>query len=161
MPKPSCHPSWKAKKPWREIKARPIQAGKWFCSHLQMNESMPEWWGIRSLLCTKGEHFGNIKVKGLACQQTAAFRVPAAQQEKDGWWPALPCLSVLEWGDYLPPKEFKGTPDYWEVQCKEMRAPTMALQRCAFHSVMPPGMLCRAVQELHSCLTPYLNMEIY
>ena len=33
----------------------------------------------------------------------------------------------------------------------------MALQTCPIHSGMPPGMLCRAVHELCSCLTPLLE----
>ena len=33
----------------------------------------------------------------------------------------------------------------------------MALQRCAVHSRMPPGVLCRAVQELHRCLTTMIE----
>ena len=28
-----------------------------------------------------------------------------------------------------------------------------AVQRCIVHSGMPPGVLCRVVQELHECLT--------
>ena len=97
MPHPSCHPSQKAKKPQREIKAGPFQAGEWVHSYLQVNEGVPEWWReFRSHLCAKDECFGNIKVQGLAHWQAAAFRVPATQQERDGWWSALPCLSVLE-----------------------------------------------------------------
>ena len=33
----------------------------------------------------------------------------------------------------------------------------MAFQRCAVHSGMPPGVLCRAVQQLHRCLSPLLE----
>ena len=33
----------------------------------------------------------------------------------------------------------------------------MALQRCAVHSGTPLGMLCRAVQELHRCLTSVIE----
>ena len=38
-----------------------------------------------------------------------------------------------------------------------MVALAMAFQRCAIHSRTPPRMLCRAVPELCSCLTPLLN----
>ena len=35
-----------------------------------------------------------------------------------------------------------------------MMALVMALQRCGIHSAILPGMLCGAVQKLHSCLAP-------
>ena len=38
-----------------------------------------------------------------------------------------------------------------------MVALAMTLQRCTVHSRMPPGVLCRAVQELHRCLTPMIE----
>ena len=123
-----------------------------------MNESVPEWWQeCGSFFCTKYKHFSDTKVKGLAHRQATAFRVPAAQLEKDGLWCTPPCLSVLEWGDYLPPKDFQGIQDYQEVWCEEMVALAMALQRCAICSGLPPGMLCRAVQELCWCLTPVIE----
>ena len=58
---------------------------------------------------------------------------------------------------YLPLKDFQGVQDYRVVQCEEMVVLAMALQRCAIHSRMPPGVLCRAVQELHRCLTSLLE----
>ena len=32
-----------------------------------------------------------------------------------------------------------------------------ALQQCAIQSEIPPGMMCRAVQELHGCLAPLVE----
>ena len=61
----------------------------------------------------------------------------------------------------ISPQEFQGIWDYWEVWHEEMVALAMALQMCTIHSRTPPGMLCRAIQELHSCLTSYLRVEIY
>ena len=38
-----------------------------------------------------------------------------------------------------------------------MVALAQAFQRCAVQAGMPPGMLCRAVQELYTCLAPLLK----
>ena len=89
----------------------------------------------------------------LACQQAATFRLPAAQWER--WLMDCPILPRGAGITFL--QSFKGTRDYWEVQHEEMVALAMAIQRCAVHSRMPPGMLCRAVQELHRCLAPMIE----
>ena len=34
-------------------------------------------------------------------QQAVTFWLPTAQQKKDGWWTAPPCLEILGWRDYL------------------------------------------------------------
>ena len=65
----------------------------------------------------------------------------------------MDCLGLLGWRDFLPPKGFKGAWDYWVVWAEETVALAKALQRCAVHSRMLPGVLCRAVQELCECLT--------
>ena len=61
---------------------------------------------------------------------------------------------------YLPTKEFQGTQDYQVLWYEEMVVPAMALHRCALHSRMPPGVLCRAVQELCRCLAPLLERGV-
>ena len=86
-----------------------------------------------------------------------AFRLPVVQLEKDGLWATPPCLRVLGWKDYLPAKEFRGFWDYQILRKKETVVLVMALQRCAVHSGRPPCMLCRAVQELCSCLVPLVE----
>ena len=43
------------------------------------------------------------------------------------------------------------------MQHKEMVALAMAFQRCAICSKTPLGMLCRAVQELHRCVTSIIE----
>ena len=53
---------------------------------------------------------------------------------------------------YLPPVDFRGIWDYWVVWVEETVALVKVLQRCAVHPGMPPGVLCRAVQELCRCL---------
>ena len=104
MPQPSCHSSQKVKKHWREIWGWPEpcwQVGLLILT--QKNEQVPHWWReFWSLLNPKDECFSDIK--GMACQQAAAFRVPATQQKKDGSWIAPPCMVVLGWKDFLPPK---------------------------------------------------------
>ena len=127
------------KEPWREIGADLNHASEWVCSYVQKNKWVPNWWReFQSLLCPKDEFSGDVQVKGMTHQQAAAFRVPAAQLEKDGWWAAVPCLGVLGQKDYLPLKEFQGMQNYQVVWHEEMVALVMALQRCAIHSGMPP-----------------------
>ena len=60
--------------------------------------------------------------------------------------------NVPERRDYLPPTDFRGAWDYQVMQAEEKVALAKALQRCAVCSRMPPGVLCRAVQECHECL---------
>ena len=89
-----------------------------------------------------------------------AFWLPRAQQKKDGWWTTPPCLGIFGWRDYLPPKDFHGTCNYWEVRREEMIALAIALQGCMVQLGMPLGVLCGAVQELHQCLAPSLKDTI-
>ena len=81
----------------------------------------------------------------------------ATQQKKDGWWTVPPCLEVLEQRKYLPPKDFHGNHNCWEVRKEEMIALAMALQSCAVQLGMSPGVLCGVVQELCQCLAPLLE----
>ena len=101
--------------------------------------------------------FNDTQVKELAHWQAVAFRLPATQMEKGCGWTTLPCLGVLGWKDYMPLKEFQGVWDYQVVQREEMVALAMALQRYAFWSGMLLGVLCKAVQELHRCITPLVK----
>ena len=41
-PQPGCHPSWKAKKHWREIGADLNYAGKWVSLYFQKNEQVTD-----------------------------------------------------------------------------------------------------------------------
>ena len=86
----------------------------------------------------------------MACQQ-------AAQDEWDGMWTAPPILEVLGQMDYLPPVDFKGMRDYWEVWIEETVALAKAVERCTICSGMPPWELCGAIQELCKYLTPMVK----
>ena len=80
--------------------------------------------------------------------------LPSAYQphcERDGSWTTPPCLGVLGCRDYLPLKDFQRTQNHQVVQCKEMVALAMALQRCAVYFGMSLGMLCRVIQVLCGC----------
>ena len=89
-PQPGCHPSWKAKKPQREIGPDPNQADKWVHSYLQ-KERVPEWWReFISLLHSKDEHFSDAKVKGIACQQAVAFRCQLHSWKRTAGGPLYP-----------------------------------------------------------------------
>ena len=140
MPQPSCLPPGKAKKSQQGMEANPNNPGRWVHIYLQEHDRVLEWerefW---SLLCSMDECLGDIQVQGLVHQQATAFRLPAAQLEKDSWLTAPPYLGVLGYRDYLPQKDFKGTWDYWEVQHEEMVALTMGLLRCTICSGMPQG----------------------
>ena len=88
-----------------------------------------------------------------------AFQLPAAQLKKDGWWTGPPCLEILGWRKYLPPKDFHGSHDYWKVRKEELVAMVVALQNCAVRSGTHMGVLCGGVQELCLCLAPILEGE--
>ena len=154
VPQSNCHPSPQAKESWKGIDVDPNHPSRWICSYLKENCRVPEWWReFQSLILSPDECFRDILVQRMACQQVAAFRLPATQLEQDGSWTTPPCLGLLEQRDFLPPKDFKGAQDYWVVWAEETVALAKALQRCAVCSRMPLGVLCGAVQELHNCFT--------
>ena len=130
----------------RGIDADPNSPSRWVCFYLQENDRVPEWWReFQLLIPSLDESFGNVPVQRMTCQQAMAFRLPATQLEWDGSWTTPPCLGSLEQRDFLPLKDFKGAQDYWVVWAEETVALAKALQRCAVHSGMPPGVLCGAV----------------
>ena len=55
------------------------------------------------------------------------------------------------------PKDFQGSCNYWKVRKEETVTLAMALQSCTLQLEMPPGVLCRVVQELCQCLTPLIE----
>ena len=66
-----------------------------------------------------------------------------------------PCLGILEQKDYLPPKDFHGTSDYWEVRKEEMITLAMAPQRCMVQSEILQGVLWSSAEALPvSCPPP-------
>ena len=73
------------------------------------------------------------------------------------WWITPPCLEILGWKNYLPPKDFQGSCDYQEVREEETVALAMVLQSCTVQSGMPQGVLCGVVQELCQCLAPLIE----
>ena len=75
----------------------------------------------RALVTSKSRGWSAGKLKPSGCQLHS--------EEKKGQRSTPPSLCVLEWRDYLPPKEFQGIQDYQEMQHEEMVALTMALQR--------------------------------
>ena len=103
------------------------------------------------------EPLNDVQVKELACQQVSAFSCHLSTLEKGSWWNAPACLGVLRRKDFLPQTEFQGMWDVRMVRWKETVVLALVLQRCAIWSGMPLGVLCRAVQELHRCLTPVLE----
>ena len=154
-PKPCHHPSWKTKKSWWGTEADPSFTTEWIQSLVEKNERVPGLWReFQSIICSKDELFNAVQVKELACWQATAFRLPATQMEKDGRWTAPSFLGVLQQKDYLPLKELQGVWDHWVVWREEMVVLAIALQRCIVWSWMSPGVLCRAVQEVHRWLTP-------
>ena len=70
------------------------------------------------------------------------------------WLVECSALPVLRQKDFLPPlTEFQGIWDIQMVRWEEMVVLVWAPQLCTIQSRMPPGVLCRAVQEFHmSCL---------
>ena len=70
------------------------------------------------------------------------------------WFVDCPTLPRGAWMQGLPSE---GLRDHWVIWHEEKVALAMALQRCTVHSKMPPGMLCRAVQELHRYLTSVIE----
>ena len=106
---PRCLSFQKAKKSQQGIKVNTTSAGQWVCAYIGENDRGPKWW--REFQCLF-QHPGDSPIQRLACQQATAFWLPTAQQKKDGWWTAPPCLEVSGQRTYLPPKDFHGTFDY-------------------------------------------------
>ena len=140
-PQPSCLPSGKAKKSQQEMKANPNSPGRWVSLYVQEHDRVLEWWiEFWSLLQSKDECVSNVEATRLAHQQAATFRLPAAQIDKYGLWTLPPCLRVLGYQDYLPPKDFKGTWDY-QVWHEEMVALAMAPRGVLFIPECPQDAL--------------------
>ena len=108
IPSPASQPSplpfQKAKKSWeRATEVDAIGATQLVWAYLEENYGVPKWWReFWSLL----QYPCDSIIQNLACQQAMAFQIPATQLEKDGWWIISPCLEVLGWRKYLPPKYF-------------------------------------------------------
>ena len=65
-------------------------------------------------------------------------------------YPTLPGVTGVK-GSPLP-KRFQGSLGLSSGEGRRAGALIKDLERCAVHSRMPLGVLCRAVQELHECL---------
>ena len=103
MPTPSYHPSQKTKKSQWGIEADPNNAGEWVCSYVQKDEWVPNWWReFISLLCSEDKCFWDIKIKGMACWQAMAFRLPAAQLERMAGGPLHPAWVCWGKGTIFP-----------------------------------------------------------
>ena len=65
----------------------------WVQAYLARKGEPPSWWmEIKSL--SPGQ-LSDAQVQELAKRQAVGFRLPAAQDNKAGWWNAPPCLSGL------------------------------------------------------------------
>ena len=121
---PSPLPSQKAKKSReRATRADAIGATQWVWAYLEKNCGVPKWWReCQSLV----QYPCDSTIQKLAHQQAAAFQIPTAQLENDGWWITPSCLEVLGQKKYLL-KDFKGSCNYQEVRKEETIALAMAL----------------------------------
>ena len=90
-PWPNCYPSPRPRESVKRIDADPNQPGWWVCLYLQRHDRVPEWWReFQSLIPSMDKSTGDIPIQMMALQQAAAFRLPAAQLERDGSWTTLP-----------------------------------------------------------------------
>ena len=151
VPSKPCHaPPWKTKKSWwgTETKSPPTPkpniTNNWIQSYIKKSWRIPNW-------CRNADPLNVIQVQTLASRQAACGPSGKAQLVEH---------SILPWCAEMrrfPPPPFKGCQDIWVKWWDEMVVLALALQQCAIQSRMPPGMLCRAVQEFHRCLAPLLE----
>ena len=125
--------------------------------YLKEDDRVPKWW--REFPCLLQCPSDSL-VQKLAHHQAMASWLPTTQLEKNRWWTVPPCLEVLGWRKYLPPKDFHWSHDYQEVRKEEMAAMTVALQSCAVRSGTPSGVLCGVIKELCQCLAPSLRETV-
>ena len=134
-PKPHCHPLKREKKLWRAIGIDTNNHSRWVHSYMEKDDCLPRWWEeFCPLVCSTNGHCDDASVMRMACQQAAAFHLPATQIEAYGEWTAPPCLASLGRREYLTPRDSKSTRDYTDVQMEEIVALVMALQRCVIHA---------------------------
>ena len=152
---PGCHTSQKVKKPQREIEANPNCAGEWVLSYLQCQNG-----GGSSDLFSALRMSASVISKSKGWLAGKPWPSGCQLHNKKKWLVDCPTLPGHPGVNGLPSS--KGVPGNHRlsvVQCEEMVTLAMALQRYAVHSGMPPGVLYRAVQELHKWLPPTLEVR--
>ena len=164
---PYCHPSLKRGKSWEGINVNPNNTSQRVSIYLKKDSQLPEWWEEFQPLIHSADRCccNDTLAKHLACQQALAFHLLTAQKEVHGTWLAPSSLSELKRKEHQGPKDPQLMWDYHEVWKEETVVLAVVLQQCVVWARAPPDTFCRAVQELHRCLTMvmeegnWINME--
>ena len=87
---------------------------------------------VQAYLAKKGEpqaggHSSGPLVQEIAKKQVVDFGLPAALDNKAGWWNTPPCLSGLRQEDFIPECTFHGTRHIQEVRKEQTVVLTKAL----------------------------------
>ena len=117
---PCHHPSLKKRKSWDGIDIDPNHTGQWVSTYLKKDNQLPQWWEeIWSLLHIADECCRDNQAQHMACQEAAAFCLPATQ--KAVYNTRLAPTSPVELGrkEYLGPKDPQQTRDYQKVWKEE------------------------------------------
>ena len=89
----------------------------WVWAYADKRKEPPSWWPEFWPLyreCTG--RLTNVCVQEIVRRQVVAFRLPASQAERLGWWAIPPSLPALCCNTFLPPKGLVGSWDIWETR---------------------------------------------
>ena len=126
----------------------------------KMMEEPPSWWPeFLSLYqgCTR--RLCETTVQEHAKRQTASFRLPAAQDEKLGWWNPPPSISDLGYQDFLPHGYFQGMGDVWEMKKEQNLVLAKALQCCTEWAGETSIMMWGMAQDLQMCTANLMEFK--
>ena len=107
----------------------------WVSTYLKRDSKLPEWWEEFQPLPNFADGCRrDAQAKHLACQQAAAFHLPADQKAVHSTWLTPPSLTELRRKEHLGPKDPWLNHDFQEVQKEETVMLAVVLKQCAIQA---------------------------